>query len=98
VQISDQLDECCEGHSEQQARHTPQPAPDENPNRRRHRPDTHTSRDEFRNKKIRGYDMQEEGCENDESLQEFSKLPPREACTKVYDMGRCFLFFKKLRP
>jgi hypothetical protein len=27
MQIRDQLDECCEGHSEQQAHDTPQPAP-----------------------------------------------------------------------
>ena len=66
MQISDQLDECGEGHSEQQAHHTPQPAPEENPNRRRHRPNAHTSGNKFRNEKIRGHDMQEEDRENDE--------------------------------
>src|ERR1035438_5189584 len=66
MQISDQLDECCEGHSEQQAHDTPQPAPEENPHCRRHRPDTHARGNEFRNKKARGYDMQYEGREGDE--------------------------------
>src|ERR1035438_3225465 len=66
MQISDQLDECCEGNSEQQAHDTPQPAPEENPHRRRHRPDSHASVNEFRNKEIRGYDMEEEDRENDD--------------------------------
>src|ERR1035441_10877622 len=66
MQISDQLDECCEGHSEQQAHDTPQPAPEENPHCRRHRPDTHARGNEFRNKKARGYDMQEEDREKDD--------------------------------
>src|ERR1700723_227224 len=42
MQIRDHLNECCERHGEQQAHHPPQPAPEENPNRRRHRPDTHS--------------------------------------------------------
>ena len=66
MQISDQLDECRKGHSEQQAHHTPQPAPEENPNRRRHRPDTHAIGNKFWNKEIRGYDMEEEDRENDD--------------------------------
>ena len=67
MQIRDQLDECREGHSEQQAHDTPQPTPEQNPNRRRHRPDTQAIGNKFRNKKIRGYDMQEEDRENDDN-------------------------------
>src|ERR1700680_5040645 len=80
MQIRDQLDECGEGHSEQQAHDTPQPAPEENPSRRRHRPNTHASGNEFRNKKIRGYDMQEEDRENDDD--EWSR------CVELKE-GRC---------
>jgi hypothetical protein len=57
MQISDQLDGCREGHGKQQAHHTPQPAPEENPHSRRHGSNTHASCNEFRNKKVRGYDM-----------------------------------------
>src|ERR1700689_1739386 len=68
MQICDQLDECCEWHSEQQAHHTPQPSPEENSDRRCHRPDTHAIGNKFRNKKIRGYDMQEENGQSDDNI------------------------------
>ena len=67
MQVRDKLDERCQRHSQQQAHHAPQPAPEENPNRRRHRPDTHAPGNKFRNKKIRGYDMQEDDRENDDN-------------------------------
>jgi hypothetical protein len=60
MQVRDQLDEYYKRYSEQQAHDTPQSAPEENPNRLRQRPDTHAIGNEFQNKKIRGYDMQEE--------------------------------------
>src|ERR1035441_982999 len=68
MQIRDQLDECCERYREQQAHHTPQPAPEENPNRCRHRPDTHAIGNKFRNQEIRGHDMQEENGQSDDNI------------------------------
>src|ERR1700722_17758151 len=68
MQIRDHLNECCERHREQQAHHTPQPAPEENPNRRRHWPDTHAIGNKFRNKKVRGHDMKEENSQSDDNV------------------------------
>ena len=78
MQISDQLDECCEGHSEQQAHDTPQPAPEENPHRRRHRSYTHAVGNEFRNKKVRGYEMQEEDRQSDDDVTCPPEISPLE--------------------
>jgi hypothetical protein len=68
MQIRDQLDECGERYGEQQAHHTPQPTPEENPNRCRHRPDAHAICDKFRNQEIRRYDMQEENRQTDDDV------------------------------
>src|SRR5450755_3883480 len=68
MQIRDQLDECRERYSEQQAHHTPQPAPEENANRCRHRPDTYAIGNKFRDQKIRRHDMQEENGQSDDNV------------------------------
>src|SRR5271157_4868131 len=68
MQIGDKFDQGCKWHSQQQAHNTPQPAPEENPNRRRHRPDTHASGDKLWNQKIRGHDMQKEDSQSDDDI------------------------------
>src|ERR1017187_5644360 len=68
MQIRDQLDECGERYGEQQAHHTPQPAPEEDPHRCRHRPDTHAIGNKLRNQEIRGHDMQEEDRQGDDNI------------------------------
>src|ERR1700733_15289301 len=68
MQIRDHLNECCERRREHQAHPPPQPAPEENPNRRRHWPDTHAIGNKFRNKKVRGHDMQEENSQSDDNV------------------------------
>lgn len=68
MQIRDKFEQRCKWHSQQQAHHTPQPAPEENTNRRRHRPDTHASGNKLWNQKVRGQDTQKEDSQSDDVL------------------------------